>query len=290
MSWWKVLVLAAAISVGLVLHGLGGRRREAMKEEPTISAHILRLKTTAALPPSDPLSVPLLRLMAATNDVRQLQKLVLVTRDPNDPASPKPPQAAYFVQSGELLYFIRLLFGHLYEAGIIFRGIDQDHAATVTKLVAATKRGKQALLQVREVFGDTSNAGFYKAVLGPVRTLAAFHYKDATFREGLQKLVKDTKDTALVLAEWAGFSRYAITDLVLEGRVVEAAGGTREALDAALGRAIALADALDTVVGELARLILESRPAGAAELGPAETMSIPSILHAEARKRARLLA
>lgn len=43
-----------------------------MKEQPAVQAYVVRLKTEQALPLGDPLSVPLLRLMAATNDVRQL--------------------------------------------------------------------------------------------------------------------------------------------------------------------------------------------------------------------------
>lgn len=254
-----------------------------MAAEPTVKAHLFRLKTALALPPNDPISVPVLRLMAATNDVRQAQKLALLARDPADPKAPKPPAAAYFVQSGEVLYLIRMLFGHLYEAGIIFRGIDQHHAGMVTKLVGLDKEAMEALNLVRKEYGDTSDTGFCQAVLGKVRNLAAFHYKDEVFQQGLERLSADVSETVLVIAEGAGFNRYAVADAVLDGRIVEATGGDAAGLDKALGRAVDLSRALDRMVAALASALIMGR-AGAVQVGPEESIPVPPALE-EARQR-----
>ena len=145
------------------------------------------------------------------------------------------------------------------------------------------KEAVEALPLVRKEFGDTDEAGFYKSVLGKVRNLAAFHYKEETFRQGLEKLAANAAEASLVIAESAGFNRYSIADAVLDGRVVEAAGGTPNGVDDALGRAVDLSRALDRVVSDLGSALIQSRP-GAVEVGPEESIAIPPALN-DARAR-----
>jgi hypothetical protein len=132
--------------------------------EPRARVVRIRLKTQAAFPVSDDLSVPLLRLMAATNDTRQLQKLVLSTRDP---ARPPQGRSEALVQNGELLYYVRLFFGHLYEAGKAFRELDDRHRGRVDAMLASDKRAQAALATLRTVFRDRAPKGFDNEILVP---------------------------------------------------------------------------------------------------------------------------
>lgn len=246
--------------------------------DSTVRVIRVLVRTAQAFPPTDPISVPLLRLMAATNDVRQLQVLLAVARDP---AASPAGRAEQVVHEGELLYYIRLFFGHLYEAGRAFRGLDDAQSVWVTRACGGGAQGKTALGRVRAVFADTTSQGFYQGTLGAVRNLVAFHYKDATFQEGLSELAVDAE---LVVAEWAGFSRYGVTDAILKRKVVEAVGGTKGALQAAVAKALGLASALETVVATLARAMLDTR--ALAIVGQYdETLPVPDLLQAEARAR-----
>lgn len=251
-----------------------------MTAEPRARVVRLRLKTQAAFPVSDDLSIPLLRLMAATNDTRQLQKLVLSTRDP---ARPPQGRSEALVQNGELLYYVRLFFGHLYEAGKAFRELDDRHRARVDVMLASDTRSQAALATLRAVFWDRTPQGFDNGVLAPIRNLSAF-YKDDTFRNGVATLQEDTE---LVVAEWVGFSRHAITDAILERRVIQAAGATPAAFDASLRRALELAEALETTVQALVGEFLRQRPATWSEVPP-ESVPIPDALRDQAVQRANL--
>lgn len=249
-----------------------------MSPDPMVQVMLVRIRTPQAFPAADSISIPLLRLMAATNDVRQLQLLLLVTRDP---AVPLAGRAEQVVQNGELLYYIRLFLGHLYEAGKAFRGLDDAQGAWVTQACDGHAETNTALARVRVVFGDTTPQGFYQGTLGGVRNLAAFHYKDATFQDGLSQL---TEDTELVVAEWAGFSRYGVTDAILERKVIAVAGGTTRAFQTAVAAALELATALETVVSALARAMVAARPQAIVSQDP-ETLPVPGPLQAEARTR-----
>lgn len=90
------------------------------------------LKLREFFPPGDPLSVPLLTLMAATNDARQLQRLLIVAR----PAAEGASEANRSILNGEIGYLFRVLAGHLYEAGLMFRKLDELAGADADRLLA----------------------------------------------------------------------------------------------------------------------------------------------------------
>jgi hypothetical protein len=236
-----------------------------MSSKPTARVLRIELRTARAFAQDDPLAVSLLRLMAATNDVRQLRRLI------TECGPGTLGRADELVQSGELLYYVRLFLGHLYEAGKIFGGFDPGQIARISKALEG-KNETNALTRVRGIFADVSETGFYKGILAGVRNLAAFHYKDATFRDGAAQM---TKDAELVIAKWAGFSRYAVTDSILEQRVLAIVGGTRAALDDAVHRALELAEDLEAVVSAVARHCVEERPGVLVRPAAEENVSIP---------------
>ena len=102
-----------------------GRRSEGGKgiiDMPvtTTQAVIVRFKREELFPSSNEFSVQLLRLMAATNDVRHLQKLVLTLFDKEEPTT----QSETIIREGELGYFLRLFCAHLSEVGNALRCLD----------------------------------------------------------------------------------------------------------------------------------------------------------------------
>jgi transcriptional regulator with XRE-family HTH domain len=236
------------------------------------------MKPTEVFDESDPLTIPLLRLMAATNDVLQLQKLLLGREDRLKARN----RSELLINEGEILYLTRMLWGHLYEAGLAFRGLDQADRSGVTELVSGDPEGSQALAHLRRVYADPSMQWFNRNVLNQVRTFAAFHYKEETFRERLRAR---KRDVGLVLAQYTGLSRYSVTDDLLKDFVIEKAGGSSAKFMEAFRRALDLAKALDAFVRVLVARLLEQKSSDVVE--NRETLRVPAMLRRPSRQRRR---
>ena len=173
--------------------------------------------------------------MAATNDVILLQKLTIISRAQVGAATGPRKH----ILNNETGYFVRMLLGHLYEAGISLRRLDENHQARVDAIVTSDGQAKDALSFLRKVYGDVSDSGFYKAVFGCVRNLAGFHYKEATFTQGLGALKE--ADTTIVISEHIGFSRYVVSDVIMTAKVLQCVYGEAQ-FQKAVGTAYELAD------------------------------------------------
>jgi hypothetical protein len=112
----------------------------------------------------------LCRLLAATNDVIYQQKLTIIARARADAAAGPDKM----IINNETGYCVRMLFGHLYEAGLAFRGLDDAYRDRIDSIIAADHQAKEALSTLRQMYGDVSDTGFYKKVLGCVRNLGEF--------------------------------------------------------------------------------------------------------------------
>jgi hypothetical protein len=212
----------------------------------------LSFKLGPALPSTDNFAVALCRLLAATNDVIYLQKVTIIARARAD-AAEGPDK---MIINNETGYCVRMLFGHLYEAGIAFRPLDDGHRDRIDAIIAGDDQAKEALSTLRKTYGDVSDTGFYRKILGCVRNLAGFHYKDATFKEGLEAL-KDTEAT-MIISEHIGFSRYVLSDVITTAKVMECVGGEAN-FHKALGEAYGLADALAIGVTHLLKDLFEKQ-------------------------------
>lgn len=223
-----------------------------MMSAPDYEARVARLQfeTERLLPKADPMSIPLLRLLAATNDVILLQKLVIIARARSDAAG----EFEKDVLNGELGYFIRTLCGHLYEAGNAFRGLDVACKGQIDKLMAADAEAREAFEILRKVYHDRSDTAFDRGVLGPIRNLTGFHYKDQTFAEGREAL-KATG--AIILSEHIGFTRYVLADEMLTKKTWDLLGGAQNYKEA-LRKAFELADALAIAVTHLLKYRLDA--------------------------------
>lgn len=205
----------------------------------------LMVKPRALFRPSDPMSVPLLRLLAATNDARHLQKLLIVERAKGRSTK----TATNVLRNAELGYSFRMLCGHLFEAAKAFVGLDMpSYADKITRIVTRDQTGRDALAHVRKVYHDHSAKGFKKRVLNRVRTFGAFHYKDAIFEQSLKRY---RGRVPLLVVEYTGLSRYAVTDRFLDRLVREAAGFSKRGVERDVREAIQLAGSVGLVVDRL---------------------------------------
>lgn len=123
------------------------------KKKMTRLASLLafRFRVSEVLLPGDAMTAPTVRLMIAVDDVRRAQ-IQLVEVDER----PKRHRAL-----GDFLYFLRLLFSHIHEAGNALRQLDgwaQGGAAgenRVNALLAGEEHrdGMKALRKLRQFFG-----------------------------------------------------------------------------------------------------------------------------------------
>lgn len=236
---------------------------------------VCRFRPREAFPPDDPLSVAILRLMAAVNDVRSIQKSTLIAME----SLSGPNDIEQLLLEGELGYFTRMLFGHLHEAGIAFRDLDDGHRAEVDALIAGNEEVRWEIEMLRRAFRDTSE-GSLNEYLKAVRTPWAFHYKCERFKEALKE---HPEEATLVVSEFAGVGRFTITDDFARAYMLEKAGGTVGEYERLYGEAIGLAGTLGRAVDQLLGELVVGR---GAEVGETQgTVRVPEeVLRARDRQ------
>ncbi|MBI3622199.1 MAG: hypothetical protein HY208_08455 [Nitrospirae bacterium] len=166
---------------------------------------LVTFRLREAFPVNDPLSLPLLRLLAATNDARYIVRLLTAAHDGVETRN----QTEQLIGAAEFGYLVRMLCGHLHEAGIAIRGIWTDPKARkrAQKVLRMSQDEGAAFENVRLQFTDYST-GSIKHVLEQIRNHAAFHYRDHVF----EAAHRDHPDeSALVIAKASGFSRYLMS-------------------------------------------------------------------------------
>jgi hypothetical protein len=235
---------------------------------------IVRFKLREVFPLDDNISVPFLRLMAATNDVRHLQKLVLSLFD-KEPTN----ETEVLVREGELTYFLRMFFGHLYEAGSALRNLDTTSKKRVDTLIANDKEAVDLICRLRAIYNDTSEHSLCKALEG-VRNLGAFHYPHESFTSSLQEEPDKTKltlpeEVKLALVNVSGMRRYAVTDVILKKIAIGAAGGGIEDFDEKVSKAISLAGLLTQTVDHLLTALFSKHENAIVE-NKTEIMQVPN--------------
>lgn len=177
-----------------------------MDTSEQMKAVLVEFRLRDAFPVNDRLSVPLLRLMAATNDARHMVRLLTALHDGIESLN----DTEKLLRAAEFGYFLRMLCGHLHEAGIAIRGIWTDPKARrrAQKVLRAAEDGGKAFEEVRRQFSDYA-PGSVKYVLEHIRNHAAFHYLHHDF-EAAHRNHPD--ESALLIATASGFSRYLVTD------------------------------------------------------------------------------
>ena len=221
------------------------------------SAHKFHFHLGEVFPLDNPLSVPLIRLMMAANDVRHIQKILLSTGE-------RIGQGTDFdsvVINGEMLHFHRLLCGHLYEAGNAFRAIDAPHPVLAAAAVQGTEY-EEALQRLREAYASDPSGAFHRIFLKEVRDQFGFHYKHEAIQAKLQDFVQcGNLDGTVIVAEYSGLSRYVIADHlsigILQDLLDAELPDMHDAFGEVMKKALVLAGDLGDVVDLLLLSILE---------------------------------
>jgi len=228
----------------------------------TARASRIKFDVNKIFPLNDPLSVPLLRLMIATDDARHLQKLMMMAPDVINQEN-KTERAIF---EGEMGHLFRLLCGHLYEARAAFRSIDSNQSSIrLDKAVADSEQAKKALKHIREAYDPNEEGAFGQSFLEPIRHYVGFHYKDEKVRETLAKY-KDSEllDGTLALVEFSGLGRYTVTDSLVKLVIADALGEdvvtSVQKFEKLMGEAIKLAGDLAEVVDHLLIHLFDLHP------------------------------
>jgi hypothetical protein len=137
-----------------------------------VSARRVTFKLDKDFPPGHPLSVSLLRLMLASDDARHIQMLLLMLEGIENHSTPFDRS----ITNGTTLHLFRLLCGHLCEAGIAFRNLENTHQHLVDSAATGETKLKGDLTSVRQAFATTPKGAFHYSFLEPIRTNFGFHY------------------------------------------------------------------------------------------------------------------
>jgi hypothetical protein len=263
----------------------------AIPNPPTMTTLLLALNLRGVFRPDDPLAVPLLRLMIATDDVRHLQKLLIQAWAGGE----SPTESDRLIHNGELGHLFRLLCGHLYEAATPFRAVDQAARGRLDEAVADDAQALAALAEVRQAYAPDRREGLRYEFLYVMRNAFAFHYSDEQLRGSYENHAQQGHlQNLLVLAEGAGLSRFTVTDSLLTFALADALGedleGFQRVFQERIGEAIRLAGLLAQVVDTVLAHLIERTP-HSIEDRREDAVTIPPALRAarderEARRRA----
>lgn len=177
-------------------------RRRGVRLKRLSWAVTLRFKIAQVLPPNDPMTVPVLRLLMAVDDVRRAQ-MQLVEADQRLHTVPPPER---YRALGDWLYFIRLLFSHLHEAGSAVRRLDTNAKKRVDAALAGNQEALAALKAVRNFFNA---ADYDKSLIARVRNTIGSHYDDGEITALVAAAVADDTLLESTVAEVGGLARMA---------------------------------------------------------------------------------
>ncbi len=195
---------------------------------------------------NDPLSVPLLRLMAATNDARHMVRLLTILHDGIDDLN----ETEQLLKAAEFGYLVRMLCGHLHEAGKAIRHIwtHQEARRRTQRLLRVAEDGGEAFEHVRSQFMDYSPSSIV-FVLEHIRNHAAFHYLNQDFDVAHRE---HPDESALLIAHTAsGFNRYLVTDGFASWAIQQVVGPGYNDYSREVTRVFELSNSLGTAVDHL---------------------------------------
>lgn len=191
--------------------------------------------------------VDLLRLMAAFNDLTLATRHIIEAFQKGDLTEAHEAEKA----SAERLYYFRLICGHLNEGLAAFRNF-QEHREVkdVFKKVAPEhKQHFDALL----VAADPNNKeSFFKKVLTPIRSEAAFHYQRKPFQDSFREIYGTTGgklDPTIICGEKYVDCRYTVADNTLANVFGLTVGDDLSKLQSFVEQIVTIQTALTQVIG-----------------------------------------
>jgi hypothetical protein len=161
-----------------------------------------QFKVAKVLPPDDPITVPVLRLLMAVDDLRRAQIQLVEAHDRLDLA----PAVEKYRAIGDLLYGIRLLLSHLHEGGTALKTLDIEAKKRVDQLLKGNAAAMASLKAARAFF----NARDYKkSFVSQVRNVIGFHYRDEDVRALVNAEIKQDTLLESTAAQVGGLARMA---------------------------------------------------------------------------------
>jgi len=182
-------------------------------------------KPDTIFPPTDRFSVQLFRLMVATDDARHLQKLILIGLEDEKSASDDAERAIF---NGEFLHFIRLICGHLYEAGHAFHDLETKFPGRLDSMVANDQAATETLEYLRQEFDQSQTESLQYSFFQPIRMNIGFHIKQEKLKTTYQKhtFAGDLKKGEVTMFGLPGVGRFHITDNLITLIIVDHFGGS----------------------------------------------------------------
>lgn len=241
-------------------------------------------KLSEVLPPANPVSVSVVRLLMAVNDARHIHKLLLSANW----VKAKPGSAENSVRSGEILHLFRLLCAHLYEAGVAFRSVPHE---VLNECVRDRGDAQVQLAYVRKSFATDSDGAFHYAYLKPIRDAMGFHYKKEPLGTALvDEVARGELQGVLIICDNQGLSRYSIGDHLANTELMNIFGvGPGEypgEFQKHMHEVINLANSLSTVVDRLLFNIVSSRRHGIIT-SEEVLLSIPPAVRAKKKRQSQ---
>lgn len=232
--------------------------RAAGPASATAPASRLKFGVRLLFPRGEAFSVPLARLMMATNDARHLQKLLIMARERVVEAN----EIESAILNGELNHLFRLMCGHLWEAAKVFNGLDRKGGG-VLDTAMTDARAKEALARVRAAYSPRERGKGKRSFIDVVRNFVAFHYNEQKLGKALEKHERAGQlEGTLILSPFSGLGRYTVTDNLATLLMADEVGGTFEEFSRKFGEnvgdAIRLAGDLGDVVDYLIAHILSA--------------------------------
>lgn len=222
-------------------------------------------------PPDDRLTVPLLRLMLATDDVRHASMLFVMA----DHQVRQTTGVQQTLHGGQMWYLFRLLCSHLYEGGHALRTLlSRVEERRLQDLLRGRAPGAEALARLRPALGPD-------AFVTRVRNSIGSHYQQADIQRVFERDLRAGRvDGSIVASEVGGLSRFTMTDVLALHLLDEAAGAELasggEEFASRGGEVVALADDLSTFVGHLVDALLKQHGASVRR----DTIEVPALLRA----------
>jgi hypothetical protein len=230
-----------------------------------------KFKIAHVLPPNDPMTVPVLRLLMAVDDVRRAQMQLVEAHERLD-VVPAPEK---YRALGDWFYFLRLLFSHLHEAGIAVRRLDTNAKKRVDAALAGNEEALAALKAVRAFFNA---ADYGESLIARVRNSIGSHYNDGQVAALVTAAIADDTLHESTVAEVGGLARMA--DPLVQAIMNSLNGGDFMAREE---HALQVATALDltahfiTFVDHLIHALMEQHPDAVVERREA-LIEIPALV------------
>jgi len=221
-----------------------------MSPTPVVARVVVgKFDPSRVFPLGDKLTLPLLRLMLATDDARYVGMLLVMT---NHQVSQATGTTQGALSGGQMWYLFRLLCLHLKEA---HNALNTVPKSSLTSLFSDRPEGRKAMERFRSAIATD-------AFITNVRDSIVAHYKQVDIeRVYARDLAAGTVEGAVVACEVGVLSRSTMTDLIALHLLDEAAlcdgGGGDDEFSKRCGAVTDLVEDLSTFVGHLVDALLK---------------------------------